>query len=360
MEQYIGLDVHRKFSQVCVMDATGQVQQQRRLGHEDADQLVRFFEAFDRDTPVAMEATVSWMWLADLLGELGLDVHLAHPAGIKMIAASRLKTDKVDARTIAHLLRTELLPESYLAPPHVRHERLLLRYRQALVALQTKVKNHIHAVLMRLNLHLPGSDIFGVKGMAALRQLELPDAHGRVFQGWLDMLVFVREQLKRLEQELSKRLRTDRRAAWLQSLPGVGKILAHVMLAELGEVDRFPTDKHFASYAGTVPTTRQSGQHVHHGPAGYRCNPTLQWALVEAANVAVRRDSYFAQLYHKHNRSKGHGKAIVIVAHRMARILWHMLKEQRSYKPKVKTPVGSRKPLAAAAPRPSRAVQVSE
>jgi transposase len=221
------------------------------------------------------------------------------------------------------------------------------------------VKNHIHAVLMRLNVHLPGSDIFGVKGMAALRQLELPEAHGRVFQGWLDLLDFVREQLKALERELSQRLREDRRAAWLQSLPGVGRILAHVILAELGEIDRFPTDKHFASYAGTVPTTRQSGQHVHHGPAGYRCNPILQWALVEAATVAVRRDSYFAQLYHKHNRRKGYGKAIVIVAHRMARIIWQMLKEQRSYRPKVKTPVGPRKPLVAAASSPSRTVPVS-
>ena len=180
MEQYIGLDIHRKFIRACVMDQAGTVADQLRLELDDPDRLVEFFNGFHPEsTEVVMEATVGWMWLADVLEGMGLNVHLAHMRGVRVIAESRCKsptrhsrygdgaTDKIDARTLAHLLRTNYLPEAYLAPAPVRDERMVLRHRQGLISWRVSAKNKVHAILMRYNIHLPGSDIFGLKGLRA-------------------------------------------------------------------------------------------------------------------------------------------------------------------------------------------------
>ena len=116
MGYFIGMDIHRKFSQVCVMNENGEVSKEKRIEHEDEHALIEWFSCFEPDTPVVMEACWGWVWLAERLEALGLDVHLAHMAGVRMIAESRLKTDKVDAFTLAQLLRTDYLPEAYLAP----------------------------------------------------------------------------------------------------------------------------------------------------------------------------------------------------------------------------------------------------
>ena len=133
MEKYIGLDIHRKFVQACVLDAEGDVQEQRRLELTDPDQVIEFFNDFEAESSeVVMEATIGWMWLADVLEEQHFPVHLAHMAGCKVIAESRCKTDKVDARTLAELLRVNFLPEAYLAPRELREMRMILRHREGL------------------------------------------------------------------------------------------------------------------------------------------------------------------------------------------------------------------------------------
>ena len=112
---YVGMDVHRKRTQVAVLDERGVEVLNRNLPN-DPGELTPLLMSLGEDVSVVFEAAYGWGWLADLLGELGIDTHLAHAKNVKAIASARLKNDKVDARTLAHLLRTDLLPEAWVAP----------------------------------------------------------------------------------------------------------------------------------------------------------------------------------------------------------------------------------------------------
>jgi transposase len=146
MRVYVGMDVHPKRSQVAVVDDTGVPQCNRNLPNDPA-QLVPILGALPPGTPVAFEAAYGWGWLVELLEELELEPHLVHPSRCNAIASARLKNDKVDAATLAQLLRADLLPEAWIAPQATRDLRTLLRHRASLVRLSTSLKNRVHAVL---------------------------------------------------------------------------------------------------------------------------------------------------------------------------------------------------------------------
>jgi transposase len=342
MQYCIGIDVHRKFSQVCVLDQMGHTVRESKLYHEDVRQMAEFFAGFATATPVAMEATIGWMWITDMLQERGLEVHLAHPPGVRLIAQSRLKTDRVDARVLAQLLRTGFLPEAYFAPPQVRDHRMLLRHRLLLVKNRTIFKNKVHAVLARHNVQLHLSDIFGVSGTETLRQLALPKHSKRILDGLLDCIEFLNRQILDLQNYLYRVLKADPRIEWLTSIPGIGKLTAHYLLGEIGEVGCFPSAKKLVSYAGLCPSTRRSANTLWHGPTGPAGRSLMKWALVEATHVAIRHDSYFASVFHNVKGRKCKQKAYIAAARKMAQVIWHILREQRPYQRRHERPrVGS-------------------
>ena len=167
--RWVGIDLHRRRSQIAIIDEHGELTLQKRVptGRETITELLGDPES----THVALEATYGWEWLAELLEDAGFDVHLAHPLRTRAIAAARVKTDAVDARTLAHLLRTGLLPEAYIAPPELRDLRDLLRHRATLVHLRTSIKNRVHALLARQGILPEHSDLFGTAGREYLATL---------------------------------------------------------------------------------------------------------------------------------------------------------------------------------------------
>ena len=172
---YVGIDLHRKRSQLCALDQHGEQLLARQIVNEPEALLAALAEL--PGTPsVALEAGFGWEWLADLLDEQGIELHLAHPLRTRAIAAARVKSDSVDARTLAHLLRSELLPEAYVAPRELRDLRELLRQRVWLTQLRSALKNRVHALLAREGVQRRHSDLFGVGGRAFLPRLELPQA----------------------------------------------------------------------------------------------------------------------------------------------------------------------------------------
>jgi transposase len=347
MGHYVGIDVHRKYSQVCVLDQEGRQLSQQRLHHEDEQLVVEFFAQLPAGTPVALEAGAGWMWLADLLEGLGHQVHLAHPSGVSLIAQSRLKTDKVDARALAQLLRTGFLPEAYLAPQQLREKRMVLRHREGLLKWRTMAKNRVHALLRRHNHHLPVSDAFGVAGTRMLKELQLPRPVRLVLDRLLESIEFFNQKIQQSRDQLSGMLEPDQRVEWLSSTPGIGKLTAYYLVAEIGQIGRFPSPCKLASYAGLCPSTRQSGNKLWRGRTGPAGRRLIKWVLVEAAHTAVRRDSYFAQVFHRIERSKCKQKAYVAVARKMACIIWQMLSEGRPYQHRTKeTQVGSVEAMA--------------
>lgn len=309
----VGWDIHRKFSQLSVMqrDEQGEVRVTKRirLEHDDRAAMRAELQRLPPGTPVAMEGSFGWPWIADLLDELGLDPHLGHPPAIKVLAKNEAKADRVDADRLGRFWLRGIFPESYLSTPEVRQLRERLRYRMALVQLRTMIKNRVQAILHRQGVLHDFSDLFGKGGRAFLKTLALPAASRETLDGWLDHIDLANVGLAEVETWMLQNLAEDEIVRWLKTIPGIGLILAHVIRAEIGEIERFPGRRHLTSYSGLAPLANDSADRHGRRHIGVACNHTLRWAFIEAAGIAVRSKNCPRHLSKLHYRLTCGGRA---------------------------------------------------
>jgi len=250
---------------------------------------------------------------------------LCNPHEAKRRMGLTKKTDKLDAKGLAILLRNGTLPEVWIPPSELRDQRDLLRLRIFLERLRTRVKNRIHGTRARHNMQVPGADLFGVAARRELgTRLPEPPMHGReAVEQELATLDFLKIQIESAEQRLETIMKVSAEADLLKTLPCVGTILSMVMMLEIGRVDPFPTVAHLASYAGLVPRVHSSGGHTRMGQVCGNVNRNLKWAFVETANLIVvnqRRlaGTHVVRLYQRIKRAKNHQKAATAVACHLA------------------------------------------
>jgi transposase len=340
---YVGMDIHKRFSQVAVLDEGGQVLDRRRLNHTPCEELIEYFNQFPKATQVIMEPTCGWNWLSDRIRALDLEVVLAHPRKVRLIAESQIKTDKVDAVVLAQLQRTGFLPQAYLAPPEIRKLRDLFRCRCGLVRIRSALKLRIHAVLDRLGLFHDFSDLFGKTGRAFLDNLDLESPYKENLQRQLRVIDLLNKEIRQIEKIIRERVKEDPQAQRLMTIPGVGFILAYLFTSEIGDVSRFSSAKKLASYCGLVPSVKQSGSHVHYGHLTNVGNSLLRWGLIEAAQVAIRFNPQLKYWARNIRRKKGSGVAICAVARKLVNIVYKLLTQKRDYMPtKIRTSPSSR------------------
>jgi transposase len=329
---HIGLDVHRRFSQAAVLDDQGALVEKVKLAN-DPELFMEFFDRFPDKTPVSLEATLGWEWIADLLQEQGLEVRLANPLKVKLIAESTIKTDTVDAATLAQLERTDFLPCCYFPPPQVRGTRDLLRHRFALVSIRKSAKNRVHGILAKRGIQHHLSDLFGSTGRKFLSGLELPTVHRQAMDNYLALIDLLTEMIKKQEKQIKNIVTTEKpEARLLLSIPGIGHLSALLLTAEIGDIKRFPSAKKLASFAGLVPTTSQSADKTHHGHIKKDSNKYIRWILIEAVDKAVRKDPGLACVYYKLAKKKGKPKARVAIAHKLLQSVYYMLRDNEQYK----------------------------
>ena len=262
------------------------------------------------------------------------EVVLAHPLKTRLIADAQIKTDRLDARAMATLLRGNLVARAHIPRPATRARKNLLRQRLYWARLRTMLRNRIHALLDRQrDLELPQcSDIFGVRGLGFLRRLELPEPDGTLLREALALHDLIVQQMKAQEKRIAAEFGREATHGRLMSLPGVGPTLGAVLAAEIDQIERFPSADKLCGYAGVVPTTYASGGKVHHGRLLPACNKWLRWALIEASWVAIGCSPYFGALYRQQRaRGKKANTAITIVARRMCRILFQLLRQKRDF-----------------------------
>lgn len=337
--RYVGIDYHKKYSVASAMDEQGKKVSEMRIEGNTPEAFACFFATLGEPAKVVMEACWNWGYLYDLIeGMDGIEeVVLAHPYKTRVIAEAQIKTDRLDARALANLLRGDLIPQAHIPSRETRQRKDLLRQRLFWVRLRTRVRNRMHALLARQrDLSLPQvSDLFGARGMTFLSRLELPPPDGTLLQQDLSVLHVLKEQIKQMEDHVAAETREDANMQRVQSLPGMGKILSAVVVTEIDTLERFPSAKKLCAYAGLVPTTYASGGKVYHGSLLPMCNKWLRWALIEAAWVSIGCSGYFGGMYrHYRSRGKGANTAITIVARRMCDIVWHLLKQKRVYQEK--------------------------
>lgn len=330
---YVGIDHHKRYCQLAAVDEQGVLVKERRVLTE-REQLTQFVQELAQPCVATLEAGRNWGLVYDWLEEMVEEVQLAHPLKVKAIASAKIKTDRIDARILAQLLRADLLPTAHIPSPRTRRLKSLLRQRIFLVVLRTMIKNRIHDLVDRHHLETEEfSDLFGRGGrqflQAAVEELPAPDAD--LLQQDLELLAQLDEHIQASESWLEEATRGDERVAWVQSIPGLGKFLALVVVAELDTIERFPNPKKLASYAGLVPATYASGERVFHGRLTKEGNKYLRWALVEAVWPAIRRSAGLRIHYERIKARHGANGAKAAVARKLAHLVWHVLWERRRY-----------------------------
>lgn len=328
---YIGIDLHKKFSQVTVLGENGEIKERIKVDNRERE-LNRHFNNFDEPSKAVIEATFSWGWLADYLQSRKIEVVLAHPQKVKAIASSQIKTDKVDSFILAKLLRADMIPQAYFCPRPLREVKELLRSRASLVGIKTQVKNKIHSLLHKYNIRRDEEffDLFGKKGKEFLKTLKLGEYTTAILKRYLKTLEFLDNEILKINVDLKDAFEKDETAKFLKKLPGIGYYTALTLSKEIGDINRFPSGKHLCSYAGLVPSTFQSGEHTRYGKIK-QGNKYIRWLLIESVPKAIKKDKVLYAFYQKIKFKKGHNKAKVATARKMLGQIWYLLKTKQLF-----------------------------
>jgi transposase len=348
---FVGIDIHKRYCVCVAQDEQGRKLGLARIEGNTASGFAQFFERLEGESKAVIEACWNWGKIYDLLESLPIisQVVVANPVKTHLIASAQIKTDKIDGNSLATLLRGNLIAAVHVPSKAVRQRKDVLRQRLYWARLRTRIRNRIHAILDRQpQLALPQcSDLFGVRGMSHLRKLELPEPDRTLLIEDLTLMDLLNRQIKDQEKRIASGNEQDEATRLIQSIPGLGAVLAPVIAAEIDGIERFANSARLCACAGLVPTTHASGGHVSHGGLLWACNKWLRWAFIEGAWVAIGCSPYFGALYQRHRaRGKKANTAITIVARRMCQITYCLLKEKRPYlnQPKTTSPVA---PLAA-------------
>lgn len=335
---YVGIDIHKRYSVCATQDETGRRGRGARIESNSASAFAQYLQKLEGPCRIAIEACWNWATIYDRLVSLPqvAEVVVAHPLKTRLIGEAQIKTDKIDAAALSTLLRGNFIARVHVPPKAVRQRKDQLRQRLYFARLRTAIRNRIHALLDRQEkLELPQcSDLFGVKGRGHLRRLELPEPDSTLLREDLALLELLNRQIKEQEQDIAATNEREETTELVQSVPGLGVILAAVIASEIDQISRFRDAEHLCAYAGLVPTTHGSGGHIYHGKLLWSANKWLRWAFIEGAWVAVGCSGYFGAIYKQHRaRGKKANTAITIVARRMCQIVWHLLQERRPYQP---------------------------
>jgi transposase len=276
---------------------------------------------------VAVEATLGWYWLADLLQDMGAGVHLAHPLAMKKFTLERVKNDRKDATDLADLLRLGRLPEAWVAPPPVRECRELVRYRAKLVHLRTGLKAQVHSVLAKQGVRVPMSDLFGTAGSALLDGLELDDGYTIRVDSARSLIRQMEEEIGLLDGHITRTLRHHPGYGAVQTIPGVGPVLGAVFVAEIGDVTRFPSPDRLCSWAGLTPRHRESDRTVRRGHITKQGSRLVRWAAVEAVQRVGRALPKISADKRRIAERRGKGIATAAAARKLLTLVFYALRD---------------------------------
>jgi transposase len=324
---YAGLDVHKDFCQAIVLTKEGEVVKEGRIKSRKED-IEDFFSGLV-EVNVAFEASGNYEYFYDILEKICSGVSLSHPLKTRLIAESRVKTDKVDARVLADLLRGNYLPMSYVPPREIRELRHLVRRRIFLGRDRGKLKNQIHAELYRRNLKFEDGEVFSKKGIEWLHGLGIP-----AVDSYLGIYDAIQKEIKLLEKEITRVGLRYEEVRLLTTIPGIAEYSGLLILSEIGDINRFRSEDKLFSYAGLTPSIYQSGESSYHGRITKEGSKYLRWILIEAIRVHINHapGSRITQYYQRLRKKKPGNVATVGAARKLLQAIYHMLKNKDEFR----------------------------
>jgi transposase len=330
--KYVGIDWGYGQAAWCARRGGGEIAGEGRVS-ADAYGLAQLVCDVGLEVRACVEMMSGAVWVRDQLAACGWQVQIADARRAKALAPLTSKTDRVDARVLAELARRDLVPAVWVPPLAERELRERLRRRMHLVRLRTSCKARIFGVLsqwgVRVKLtrlrHTDGLDLLDNRGVPAVWRRSVAEAIGVIDQ--LD------ERIDQLDRELAPLFAADPRAQLLATIPGVGRLLALTLAAEIGDVSRFASPRKLVGYSGLSPRVRQSGQSDRTGKLTKAGPRTLRWAAVEAAQSAWRPSNPWHRLYTDVADRHGSGQAKAAVARKILIAAWHILARGEPFKP---------------------------
>lgn len=329
---YIGLDIHKKFTQACVLDANGRFVCNERIPTDVTD-IGHWFERMETRTndelTVALEATGFYFWIYDAIVSRGHDAKVVHPVKVKPLMRARSKNDKNDAYMLAELLRSRCLDGIYVPSSEVREMRELTRHRESLVRKKGDLKREVLAHLLQKGVRVPDEyrTNFTQKHIAWMRSMK-----DLVLDDKLDVLEMVEEKIKNVESKLDERYGENEDVRLIRTIPGIGLVTASVIKAEVGDVTRFSSSKDLAAYVGLTPTTYQSGEKEwggHTRPG----NSRVKHVLIEAMLFHLHHcpDSRISRYNRRKREAIGRQKAVVATARKLIEAIYFMLVRRQEF-----------------------------
>lgn len=331
---------------MAVVDSQGKVVKEAKFLN-NLNALDHFLSGMQEGTEFALEACGFYEPIYDWIDDRGYNVTLAHPLKVKAIASAKIKTDTIDARTLAQLKRVDLLPASFVPPKHVREVRSIVRHRASMVRQRSHLKHCIHAVLHREGIQQPFSDLFGKSGIEWLKRVPLKYSSRLSVDNYLAIHNAMTEKIELASIQIDGLVRANPSVARLTSMPGIGTYSALLIATEIGDVHRFPSADKLCSYAGLVPSVYQSARTMRRGHITKQGNKLLRWILVEAAQKAGQHDPHLSRIYNRLKNRLGANKAKVAIARKMLCYAYIMLTENREYHTLSVNSNGEKKPCNA-------------
>jgi len=328
----VGLDVHKTRCVACIKTQEGRILEEFAFQNtpHSLEELVTGLKAHP-EVQVAIESTGNlWTRIYDRLEDEQIHVTLTNLKKTRMIAEAKIKTDKLDARILADLLRANLLSASYIPPQEIRGQRSIIRAR--LLKLRTIIKNRIHTLLDKHPYKPPFTDLSGKHGLEWLDKLELPPTDRTVLEVNLEQLNSLNHSIHKLTKTIATSAIDTPGVKLLMEFTGIDYYGAMLLINKIGPVARFSSPKKLVSYAGLAPSTRQSGNHTTHGHITKEGNSHIRWILVEAAQHASRHDARLSQFYLRVMKRRGHNRALVAVARKMLVTIYHVLNHHSQYR----------------------------
>jgi len=324
------MDLHTRNVALCVMDDQGSTVLQKRVPCH-LELILETLSRFGDDVLMAVESTYNWYWLVDGLMFAGYDVRLGHAYELRLIKGAKVKNDRRDAYRIARYLRLGELPEGYICPKEKRPYRDLLRRRINLVrfrsaayaSLRTQLRHHNQDTFSFADLKQVDPDV--------IDSLVLPEPTKLCAKTILEHVELYSRQIPVLDREIRASVRDEPLIPLLQTTPGIGDILAMTIYYEVGDIQRFKSNRKFASYCRLVPPIKSSDGKTSRGKGGKQGNPYLKWAFCQAATLASHHYPKCRQFKERHARrrsgSLGRLKANNILAHKLAIAAYFILRD---------------------------------
>jgi transposase len=324
-QQYVGIDLHRRRTVVVRTTDAGELLEAVQITNSPLA-LAEVMTRAGEHPEVVLEATYGWYWATDTLIECGASTHLAHPLGVKAFEYRRVKNDFRDSVDLADLLRMGRLPEAWIAPPVTRELRELVRHRAKLVAMRSRCKAQVHAVLAKCGVAVPMSDLFGVAGTELLNGLELPAAYAARIASLRRIMDLLDFEIDVFTGLVKGRLARDPGYTAVQTIPGIGPALGAVLVAEIGDIGRFPAPQKLTCWAGMTPLHRESDTTIRRGRITKQGSRLVRWAVVESVQhlsgttrLGAFRDTIAAK--------RGHNIATVAAARRQLEYVYYALRD---------------------------------